>query len=212
MKNKTLITTGIALLVLCTSCSQSTIDLSIDNLTIVNRTVVPSKENVKNTLLLNNKIGDGMAIIKNERFDTGTIELELKGEDIPGKSFVGIAFNIQNDSTYEAIYFRAFNFKANELIRRQHSVQYISHPKHTWRYLRTNSEGIYEAEYIDAPSPDEWFGITIKVDMDKVYVYDKASNKPLLSVKRLEHQVSDKIGLWTGYDSKGAFRNLRLLK
>ena len=208
MKNKTLVATGILLFVLFTSCSQSNLNLSNENLILVNRDAIKSEGN--NSLVLNAKKGDGIAIIKNDSFNTGVIELELKGENTPGKSFVGVAFNIQNDSTYEAIYFRPFNFKAEELIKRQHSIQYISHPKNTWRYLRTNSEGIYEAEYIDAPLPEEWFGISVKIDMDKVRVYDKKSNTELLSVKRLEKQVSNKVGLWTGNNSKGEYRNVKL--
>ena len=188
------------------------LDLSDANLELVNREVITSSENTPNVLTLDNKVGDGLAILKNESFENGTIELELKGENIPGRSFVGVAFNIQNDSTYEAIYFRPFNFKAEELIKREHSMQYISHPKNTWRYLRTNSEGVYEAEYIYAPLPEEWFSVSVKIDTDSVRVYDRKTNTELLSVKRLEKQVSNTIALWTGYNSKGAFRNVKLLE
>jgi len=212
MKNKTIFTTGILIFITFTSCSQSTIELGNTNLELVNREVVLSIKNEKSTLALNSQAGDGMAILKGETFETGIIELEIKGEDKPGQSFVGIAFNIQNDSTYEAIYFRPFNFKASESIRREHSIQYISHPKNTWRYLRTNSEGVYEAEYVNSPSPEDWFSVSVKIDVDNVRVYDKKSNTELLVVKRLEKQVSDKIGLWTGNNSKGEYRKVRLLE
>jgi len=58
--------------------------------------------------------------------------------------------------------------------------------------------------------PDDWFGI--KINDKSVYVYDNSSNKELLSIERLEEQKSDKIGLWTGNNSKGEFRNLKILK
>lgn len=212
MKNKNLIITGILLFALFSSCSPRMTDLNDGNLELVNRSIISSNENAPNTLVLKNKEGDGMAVLKNEKFDSGTIELELKGENIPGKSFVGLAFNIQNDSTYEAIYFRPFNFKADKLERREHSVQYISHPKNTWRFLRTNHKGLYEAEYINAPLPDEWFGVSVRIDNDNVYVYDKKTKTELLRIKRLEKQVSDKIGLWTGNNSKGEFKNLSILE
>lgn len=211
MKNKTLITTAFVFVTLFITNAQSNLDLSIDNLIIINRDVLASEENIKNTLALTNKMGDGMAILKNENFVTGAIDLDIKGENNPGRSFVGVAFNIQNDSTYEAIYFRPFNFKSDELVRREHSLQYISHPKNTWRYLRTNHEGVYEAEYVNAPSPDDWFSVTIKITEDQVYVYDKKTKTELLHVNRLEEQVSDKIGLWSGFNSKGAYRNVKLL-
>ena len=209
MKNKNLITIAILISTLFISCSEKLIDLRSENLELVNREVIKSEENV---LILNNKKGDGIAILKNESFETGIVELEIKGENTPGKSFVGLAFNIQNDSTYEAIYFRPFNFKADELKRREHSIQYISHPKNTWKYLRTNSEGLYEAEYLNAPLPEEWFAISIKIDIDEVHVYDKKTSTKLLSVKRLEKQISDRIGLWTGFNSKGEYKNIKLLE
>ncbi|MEP0266868.1 hypothetical protein [Dokdonia sp.] len=193
------------------NCSSKTIHLTSENLDVRNREIV-SINSDPNTIVLNNQKGDGMAIIKDLDFDTGIIELELKGENTPGKSFVGIAFNIQNDSTYEAVYFRPFNFKSEEKIRREHSVQYIFHPTYTWRFLRTNNEGQYEAEYPRQPSPEDWFGVQIKIDDRKVYVYDKETNTELLSIKRLSPQVSDRIGLWTGFNSKGEFRNLKIMK
>lgn len=185
--------------------------MTSDNLDVRNRDIV-SVNSDPNTIALNNKKGDGIAIIKNLEFDQGTIEVELKGENNPGRSFVGIAFNIQNDSTYEAVYFRPFNFKSDEKIRREHSVQYIFHPKHTWRFLRTNNEGQYESEYPRQPSPDDWFGVQVKIDDKRVYVYDKKTNTELLSIERLSPQVSDRIGLWTGFNSKGEFRNLEIMK
>jgi hypothetical protein len=212
MKNIIVTTIGILLITLFISCSENKIKFNNGDLKLINREVIEADGNAPNTLVLNNKKGDGIAVLKNEKFDFGTIELELKGENNPGKSFVGIAFNIQNDSTYEAIYFRPFNFKSNKSKRREHSIQYISHPKNTWRFLRTNHEGLYEAEYLNSPSPNEWFTITVKIDKDKVYVYDKKSNTELLSIKRLEKQVSDKIGLWTGNNSKGEFKNMKILE
>ena len=211
MKKEVLILVAIFMILTLMGCSSKIIHLANDNLDVRNRDIV-SINNATNTLVLNREIGDGIAIIKDLEFDEGIIELELKGENNPGKSFVGIAFNIQNDSTYEAVYFRPFNFKSDKKIRREHSVQYIYHPKHSWRFLRTNFKGQFEAEYPRQPSPEDWFIIEVKIDDKKVYVYDKKTNTELLSIKRLTHQVSNKIGLWTGYNSKGEFRNLKIKK
>ncbi len=197
--------TSLSLLV---GCSNKTINLSKEDVHLVNRQIFQSPTQSSKVLMLNNQMGDGLAILKKTRFDEGIIEIELKGENLPGRSFIGLAFNIQNDSTYEAIYFRPFNFQADEQIKREHSVQYISHPKNTWRYLRTNFEGQYEAEYTRKPSPDEWFSISISIDSENVTVYDEESNTELLRVVRLEKQMSDRIGLWTGNNSKGEFRKL----
>jgi len=69
-------------------------------------------------LEMNAKNIDGLGILEDIKFDKGIIEVELLGENDPGKSFIGIAFNIQDDNTYEAIYFRPFNFIAEEQIRK----------------------------------------------------------------------------------------------
>ena len=211
MKREILTLTIIILILSLMGCSKQIVHFEKNKLDVINRDIVSISDS-KNSLTLNNKIGDGIAIIEDLKFDEGVIELELKGENNPGKSFVGIAFNIQNDTMYEVIYFRPFNFQSDERIRREHSVQYIYHPKYTWRFLRTNNEGQFESEYPRQPLPDEWFGVRIKIDNKKVYVYDQETNTELLSIDRLSKQASDRIGLWTGYNSKGEFRNLRIKK
>lgn len=193
------------------SCSEKSVQFTEEDLTVVNRKIVDIDEEF-NTIVLNNQLGDGLALVKNTTFDIGTIEIELKGENVQGKSFLGIAFNIENDSTYEAVYFRPFNFQSYKKIRREHSLQYIYHPKYTWRYLRTNNEGQFEAEFPRQPSPDDWFKVQVKVTAENVKVFDAETNLELLSVGRLTEQTSNKIALWTGHDSKGAFRNLKLKK
>lgn len=211
MKKEILILATTILIFSLMGCSSQITHFKNDNLYVINRDIV-SINDAKNTLILNRNMGDGMAIINDLEFDEGVMGLELKGENIPGKSFVGIAFNIQNDSTYEAVYFRPFNFQSDEKIRREHSVQYIYHPKYTWRYLRTNYEGQFESEYPRQPMPDEWFAVRVKVDDEKVYVYDQETNTELLSIERLTKQVSNRIGLWTGFNSKGEFRKLIIKK
>lgn len=211
MKKEILTIATTILILSLIGCSSQTIHFENDNLDVINRDIV-SISNSKNSLTLNSKVGDGMAIINDLDFDEGLIELELKGENNPGKSFVGIAFNIQNDSIYEAVYFRPFNFQSDEKKRREHSVQYIYHPKYTWRFLRTNYEGQFESEYPSQPLPDEWFGVRVKIDDKKVYVYDQETNAELLAIERFTKQVSNRIGLWTGFNSKGEFRNLRIKK
>jgi hypothetical protein len=209
MKIGILIFNTILTVTLFTSCSEKEIRLSKENLQLASNIEISISEKPENTIKLHAKPLGGMAILKNVNFNNGTIDLELKGENNPGKSFVGIAFNIQNDSTYESIYFRPFNFGSKE--KKGNAIQYISQPKNTWSYLRKNFKGQYESEYINPPSGDDWFSISVKIDPERVSVYDKKTNTELLSVERLEKQVSDKVGLWTGNNSKGEFRKVVLM-
>lgn len=209
MNQKIIIATAISIIIGFNSCTEEVLELKKGQLKIVNREILTDDGDI---LALNAEEGDGLAILKNIKFRVGTIELDLKGENNPGKSFIGLAFNIQNDSTYEAIYFRPFNFKSKEAVRREHSVQYVSHPNHTWKFLRDHHQGIYEAEYPKPPAPDDWFKIRLDIDNDQVRVLDKMYNRELLIINRLEKQSSDKIGLWVGNYSTGEFKNLMLIE
>ena len=215
MNNKILIV-AISTLMILTGCStklidltENMIDLTENKLKVVNREIA-STDASSNAISINAKEGVGLAYIEDAELRFGTFEIDIKGENNPGRSFVGVAFNIQNDTTYEAIYFRPFNFQSEEKIRREHSVQYISVPKYDWRILRTNHEGQFEAEYDRQPSPDDWFTVKIKVEEKRVVVYDRETDQELLSVKRLQQPISNRIALWAGNGSKGSFRNLKI--
>ena len=174
----------------------------------VNREISLSEDGT--AIVMKAQPGDGLGLIEGVFFTKGIIDLELKGENNPGKSFVGLAFNIQNDSTFEAIYFRPFNFVAEEAIRRAHMVQYIKHPEKTWSVLRETRTGEFENEIINPPDPDNWFHARIVVEDDKVRVYVNDAAEPSLVVDRLETHKSDKIAVWTGFNSAGWFRSVKL--
>ena len=154
--------------------------------------------------------GSGLAILKETNFENGIIEIELLGENNPGKSFIGIAFNIMDEDTYEAVYFRPFNFVATEQARIEHMVQYIYHPEFTWYKLREERTGEFENEIALPPDPENWFRAKIEVSEKSVQVYVNDIPEPVLTVDRLTSTESGKIGLWVGHGSSGRFRNLAL--
>ncbi len=177
----------------------------------INRTISLNVEH-QDAIQMDAQDADGVGILKDVEFDKGIIEVELLGENNPGKSFIGIAFNIQDDRTYEVIYFRPFNFVAEEQIRKEHMVQYIFHPEFTWYKLRDERTGEFEKGISLPPNPDDWFKAIIKIDEKKVEVYVNDISEPVLIVDRLSSPKSNKIGIWTGYGSSGKFRNLVLRK
>ena len=196
-----------------TTCTPSKyVTLSANNIELMNREYAEIHDSNSGIISIKADEGGGMAIVKSVSFETGTIEFDQRGENNPGKSFVGLAFNIQDKDTYESIYFRPFNFLSKEPIRRSHSIQYVYHPEHTWSLLRKEHKGVYEAEYFNPPNPDEWFSVKIEISESHVIVLDPKSKKTLLNVRRLGNRKSDKIGFWTGNNSKGDFRNLRIVK
>src|ERR1700761_8828255 len=105
---------------------------------------------------LNEKDGDGIAWLNDQKFTTGVIECDIKGKDVLQASFVGIAFHGVNDSTYEVVYFRPFNFRAADTLRHSHAVQYMASPNYEWPKLRQETPGKYEQPISPAPDPNTW--------------------------------------------------------
>lgn len=161
-------------------------------------------------LYLDSKPGDGVLWLKDLAFFNGIIELDIKGKNETGKSFVGIAFHGLDNSTYEAIYFRPFNFLSPQ--RRNHSVQYVSHPVFTWDKLRGKSPGKYENETTPIPDPEQWFHATIVIESPVVKVFVNNSKEASLIIDQLSTNKSGMIGLWVGNNSDGYFKNLKIVK
>ncbi len=173
---------------------------------IHNRIVEIRSEANQKTVVFDAREGEGLAIYQNLEFENGTIEFDVKGKDVLQQSFVGVAFHIQNDSTYNAIYLRPFNFKKPE--RSSHSVQYINHPKFTWQKLRSEFPEQFEKIVAPVPNPDEFFHARIEVEWPLVKVFVENADIPSLEVKMLSAFKKGKIGLWVGHGSDGTFKNL----
>lgn len=154
------------------------------------------------------KPGDGLLILNGVEFQNGTIEVDIKGKNVPGQSFVGLAFHGVNDSTFDAVYFRPFNFRNPE--RNTHSVQYISAPQYGWYKLRSEHPGEYENNVTPVPEPDEWFHATIQVAYPEVKVYVNHSSKPSLVVNQISTREKGWIAFWVGNNSEGWFKNLEI--
>jgi len=157
----------------------------------------------------NAKPEDGLLWLKDVNFANGSIELDIKGKNEQGKSFVGIAFHGLNDSVYDVVYFRAFNFTNPE--RKNHSVQYISHPNHTWWSLRNQHPEEYESTINPIPEPNDWFLVTIEVDFPMVKAFVNNASEPSLVINQLSERKQGWVGFWAGYGSAGSYRNLKIV-
>ncbi|WP_167613629.1 family 16 glycoside hydrolase [Maribellus sediminis] len=162
------------------------------------------------SILLNSNEGDGLVVYQNLEFENGTIEVDLKGKDVLQRSFLGIAFHIQDENSYNAVYFRPFNFKKPE--RAGHSVQYISHPEFAWHKLRSDFPEQFENPVTPIPDPNDWFHAKIEVSWPNVKVYVDDAEEPSLAVKMKSAFQTGKVGFWVGNGSDGSFRNLTIVK
>jgi hypothetical protein len=155
-------------------------------------------------------LGEGVVWLEGSDLRNGTIEVEMRGSNVQGQSFVGLAFRGIDDMTYDAVYFRPFNFKAEDSERVLRAVQYHSNPNFPWAKLRTDSPNMYEKPVSPAPDPDSWFRAKIVIEERAVNAYVNDSKSPTLSVTALSEPRAGMVGLWLGNASPGDFANLTL--
>ena len=159
--------------------------------------------------------GGGIVVLPGATFHNGTIELEVAGKPgagAPGdaRGFVGVAFRVSdNASKYECFYLRPTNGRADDQLRRNHSVQYISFPDYEWNRLRTEAPGQYES-YVDLV-PGEWTKIKVEVSGVKARLYVHGASQPALIVNDLKlGDSTGAVALWIGVGTEAYFTNLRL--
>jgi hypothetical protein len=126
------------------------------------------------------------------------------------RGFVGIAFRVASDpSRYEAIYIRPTNGRADDQLRRNHSVQYISQPEYPWYRLRTETPGQYES-YADMAA-GQWIRCRIVVSGTHAELFLGSQDQPSLIVNDLKHgDGSGAIALWIGPGTVAHFADLRV--
>lgn len=95
----------------------------------------------------------------------------MRGKDVLQRSFIGVVFHGLNDSTFDAVYCRPFNFFAKDSVRRIHAIQYISHPDFTWKKLRDERNTMFESEIASPPDPNGWFILKLVIDKNTVKAF-----------------------------------------
>lgn len=183
--------------------------LAAGKLRTVNREVTTLQES-RDALHVTEKEGSGVVWIDDSDFAEGTIEVDVRGRDVPQRSFVGIAFHRRDDNTYDAVYLRPFNFRAEDPVRRQNAVQYIAVPEYDWQRLRKEFPGEFENPVDPSVAPTDWVPLRVVVKDRMIQVYVGRVESPTLEVRKLGPHGRGMIGLWTGNNSDGDFANLRI--
>jgi len=158
-----------------------------------------------------------LAVLPDLVFANGVIEVELAGAPLPGASegargFVGIAFRVRTEGAFDGFYLRPTNGRADDQERRNHAVQYISHPEWPWSRLRKETPGRYES-YVDLVA-GEWTKIKIDVRGDKARLYVHGAEQPTLIVNDVKSGASatGKVALWVGSETVAHFRDLTVTR
>lgn len=180
-------------------------------LKVFNRSLSVLNDGARKGVRLSESPGDGVAYLEGVEFADGVIEFDIRGKDVQQQSFVGVAFHGLDEKTYDAVYFRPFNFKAEDPARRLRAVQYISHPTYTWQKLRTEQPGKYEQPVNPVPDPNGWFRARIVVANPKVSVFVNDAKEPSLVVDQLSDRKKGWVGLWVGNTSGGGFANFKIV-
>ena len=156
--------------------------------------------------------------IKGIDFKDGTIELKvlsrlLKTAPASARGFIGVAFHIdEQNSKFEGIYLRPTNGRAEDQLRRNHSIQYFSYPDYHFDRLRKEAEGVYES-YADM-GLNEWITMRIEVKGKQAKLFLNDNKQPSLIVNdlKLGDNASGSIGLWVDGGTEGYFKDLKIRK
>ena len=156
--------------------------------------------------------------IKNIDFKDGVIEVMVLSRLLPTASpsdrgFIGLAFRInENNSKFECFYLRPSNGRANDQLRRNHSIQYFSFPNYKFSRLRKETPEMYES-YADM-GLNEWTKMKIVVKNNQAQLYLNNNKQPSLIVNDLKHgaNVSGSIGLFVDVGTEGYFSNLTITR
>ena len=159
---------------------------------------------------------DMLAILDDERFGDGTVEVSVAGAPRPGmppdsRGFIGIAFRAGEQGEWsEVMYLRPTNGRAADQLRRNHAVQYVSHREFTWNRLRQESPGVYESN-VDL-EPGAWTAIRVVVSGTTARLFVNGATQPTLVVNDLKHGASaGRIALWAHVETDAYFGALRVM-
>jgi hypothetical protein len=178
-------------------------------------TVQHDGRNALRVIEADNRRGGGMAVVNSQYFRDGIIEVDVAGRRGPyavadDRGFIGMAFRISTDrARYEYIYLRPDNGRAEDQVRRNHSIQYSAHPDFPWPRMRKEFPEQYET-YVDL-QPGVWATMRIEVQAKTARLYVDANTQPNLIVADLKLGASEGgIAFWIGPGTEGFFSNLRL--
>ncbi len=156
--------------------------------------------------------GPGVVWIDGTDVSQGTIALQVRGRNVPQQSFLGVAFHRQDDTTYEAVYLRPFNFRATDPASHQHAIQYIAVPDFDWPRLRRDFPEEFENPVDASVSPTDWVPLRVVVSGARIQIFVGSSTSAALDARKLGSSARGPIGLWVGNNSDGDFADLRVAR
>lgn len=155
--------------------------------------------------------------LKDVDFKDGIIEVMVlsrleKNASSTARGFIGVAYRIKKDnSQFECMYIRPTNGRADDQVRRNHSIQYFAYPDFKFDRLRKESPEKYES-YADM-GLNEWIKIKIEVKGKQAKLFLNDNKYPSLIVNdlKLGENNAGGIGLFVDVGTEGYFRDLKVV-
>ncbi|MCZ8134462.1 MAG: hypothetical protein O9252_03035 [Algoriphagus sp.] len=147
--------------------------------------------------------------------ENGSVEVKVLSRLLPNapafaRGFIGLAYRINADnSAYESIYIRPTNGRAEDQIRRNHSVQYYAYPEYKFDRLRKEFPEQFET-YTDM-GLDEWITMRVEFKDKSAKLYLNGQEQPTFLIKEmLGSSKTGSIGLWVEVGTEGFFKELKI--
>lgn len=163
---------------------------------------------------------DGPTYVKltNVAMENGTIEVKMLSrimENSPfpaARGFIGLAYRVDGENKkFDAIYLRPSNGRADDQLRRNHTVQYFSYPDYKFSRLRKEANGLYET-YADI-GLNEWIAVRIEFQNEKAVLFINNQKSPSFIVnKMLGTSKTGSIALWVEIGTVGYFKDLKVIQ
>jgi hypothetical protein len=127
------------------------------------------------------------------------------------RGFIGLAFRIREDhGRFESVYLRPSNARAEDQVRRNHSVQYFSYPEFKFDRLRKENPEKYES-YADM-GLNEWIKMKIVLKGSQALLFLNKSKQPVLIVNdlKLGPMATGGLGFFVDIGTEAFFSDLKI--
>jgi CubicO group peptidase (beta-lactamase class C family) len=155
--------------------------------------------------------GEAFAIVEGADFANGSIDVDMAGRPAVGaqgaaRGFIGMALHL-GDGTFEYVYLRPTNGRAEDQVRRNHSTQYSAFPDFPFSRAREEAPEKYES-YVDL-APGMWTHYRLVVEGVTARLFVNGATQPTLVVNdlKLGHRAGG-VALWIGPGTEGYFSGL----
>ena len=144
-------------------------------------------------------------------FTDGEIEFDARGRDVYQKSFVGVVFHVQNDTTWDNSRLSAavqLRWRRCVPIACASRCKPASYPAFSFGSVcaRTPRRPAFESAcLLPVPEPNGWVHVRLVVEGKHVRVFINRADKPALDVTMPSIPKPGGVGLWVGDMSNGDF-------